>query len=462
MLEHPTDLLKRPYPYSADSERSLLSCCLQNPPYLDEFGDSEELMFVPAHQVMLAAMRQHDRATLDVMSLVMELRDRGKLTKVGGTGAVMALLDYSPSFREDIFRDWLRRCRSDHARRSLIEASIRNIMVAHDLKAPIDHVLSQSEAEVLTLSQSHQQADGVDTETTAVRAAEKALNHIERIKTGQVVPGINTGIKWLDGLTSGLKPAEYCVIAARPSVGKTALMQTMAQHMAENGLPVGIFSIEMADLALGQRMIASTARMDSSRLFSPDPMTDGEMHSILTGVSTIRESAYTAIDTRIHLTPDQMRSKARQWYRTHGIRCLFVDYLQRIAPGTPEARRDQIIRVSQASAACKEMAKELDIPVVALAQLNREGTRKPGSHHLKSCGDIEQDADLIALLSRHDNQPEASSGETYVHFNLEKDRNGPIGETVLRLINPEVRFEAESVSEFDLSEASEVDEDLPI
>ena len=286
-----------------------------------------------------------------------------------------------------------------------------------------------------------------------------ALESIEKLweRRGGIT-GISTGFVELDRMTNGMHEAEMIVIAARPSMGKTALAMNIAEHVAINGkLPVAVFSLEMSSQQLVQRLLCSRARVNLQKV-REGFLAERDFPSLTAAASKLAE-AQIFIDDSASLSILELRAKARRLKAQKDIKLIVVDYLQLLRSTTRRAMDNRQLEISEISAGLKGLAKELKVPVLVLAQLNRQPEArtggKPRLSDLRESGSIEQDADLVGLLVRpeiYEEDEEAraeKAGEA--EFIIAKQRNGPVGEIPLTFLKEFTRFEtrARNVSEPD-------------
>jgi replicative DNA helicase len=263
--------------------------------------------------------------------------------------------------------------------------------------------------------------------------------------------GIATGFPDLDKMTDGLHGGEMIVVAARPSMGKTSLAMNIAEHVAlELGLPVGVFSLEMSASSLILRMLCSLARVNM-RSIRDGFMSEADFPRLTTASGQLA-AAKLLIDDTAGLSILQLRARARRMYQQHGVRLFVIDYLQLLNSTARRAQENRQQEIADISSGIKALAKELNVPVIVLSQLNRElekdKSRKPRLSDLRESGSIEQDADLVGLLYKPDagdeeDAPEESEGVA-VNFLVAKQRNGPTGDVNLTFLKPFTRFESRS------------------
>jgi replicative DNA helicase len=268
---------------------------------------------------------------------------------------------------------------------------------------------------------------------------------IERIQElydlGGKITGISTGFKDFDDLTAGLQPSDLIVVAGRPAMGKTSFAMNLAEHAAiKHGVPVAVFSMEMSSLQLVLRLFASLGQIDMKSLRT------GALQELdwpkLTSAMNLLQKSHIFIDETPALSPAELRARARRLKREHDIGMVVVDYLQLMAvPGTRENRATEIAEISRS---LKALAKELDVPVVALSQLNRSLEQRPDKRpkmaDLRESGSIEQDADLIVFIYRDEIYNPETPEKGKAEILIEKHRNGATGKVTLSFQGQWVRF----------------------
>jgi replicative DNA helicase len=276
------------------------------------------------------------------------------------------------------------------------------------------------------------------------------MERIETLqKSGKAITGVPSGFADLDSLTSGFQPSELVVVAARPSMGKTAFCLNVASNAALEGQGIAIFSLEMSKESLVHRMLTAMARVDSQRV-RQGTLRDFDFTQ-LARAAGILQSCPIWIDDTPALTLLEMRSKARRLKAENDIRMVVVDYLQLMR--SPEHAENRVQEISDISRSLKALARELEIPVVALSQLSRAseqrgGERKPILSDLRDSGAIEQDADLVIFIHRaeyYDREDESKRG--LAEIMLSKNRNGPTGDIQLRFSREYTRFDNFSTRE---------------
>jgi len=260
------------------------------------------------------------------------------------------------------------------------------------------------------------------------------------------ITGVPSGFQDLDRMTAGLQPQDLIIVAGRPSMGKTAFALNMAEHVAvDNGLPVAVFSMEMSGTQLASRILGSIARVDQHKMRT-GKLNDEEWSRLTAAIGKLND-APVHIDETAALTPGEVRSRARRLRRQCGkLGLIVVDYLQLMSSGNTRANENRATEISEISRSLKAMAKELDVPVVALSQLSRavesRTDKRPMMSDLRESGAIEQDADVILFIYRDEvYHPEKLEAKGRAEVIIGKQRNGPIGKVDLTFIGQHTRFE---------------------
>lgn len=401
---------------------------------------TDDMFYREAHRRLFRAMvtLTERRSVIDHITLRDELNRKGELDTIGGYDYIAELTDAVPTaanleFHAQIVRD-------KAILRRLIESATSIITEAYDANAAPSELLDSAEARIFHVSQQRR-------EEGFTRLKEMLWPTMERIETlqkrGQAITGVPAGFTDLDNLTSGFQPGELVVVAARPSMGKTAFILNIATHAAVEGHGTAIFSLEMSKEALVQRMLTAEARVDS-QLVRRGMLRDFDFTKLARAAGVL-QSCPVWIDDTPALTLLEMRSKARRLRAESDVRMIVVDYLQLMR--SPEYAENRVQEVSDISRSLKGLAKELAIPVVAVSQLSRAseqrgGERKPILSDLRDSGAIEQDADLVIFIHRpeyYDRDDESKRG--LAEIILEKHRNGPTGLVHLHFNREYTRFD---------------------
>jgi len=409
------DLFDRPPPHHVDAERSLLGSIMLDPMVLTEVVQivpSAELFYKEAHGVIFQCLLDTFEANQsgDLVQLAEALRARGMLEQVGGSETLMELAQGVPSSAS---APYYAKLVADSARlRRLIDASGEIMYDAYTqgggAPGAAKDVIDQAEKRIFDIA-----SEDVNAEPESL----KELLHAEMLRIeqadGHAISGLATGFIDLDEMLSGLQSEEMLILAARPSMGKTAIALNIAEQVAFGGatpwepgtgadpVPVGVFSLEMARGSLTQRLLSSRSGVDASKLRTGK--VNDEEWAKLTRASAELAEAPIYIDDTPGMTVLTMRAKARRMKQRHDIKCLVIDYLQLLTSPT-QARESRQVEVSEISRSIKALARELKLPVLCLAQLNRGAEQREGNRprmsDLRESGSIEQDADVVMLLHR--------------------------------------------------------------
>ena len=445
--EAETQVLRLP-PHSVESETSVLGAILLDNRAWDQVCDllTEADFYRFEHRTVFTAIGQLINASraADVVTVFAHLQKSGKADEAGGLVYLNSLAQYVPSAANiRRYADTVREC---SIRRRLISASDQIATEAFNPKGrAIADILDDSMRKVMDISPDVEEEDWTSMQTLVVR-------ELDAIQARSDNPGgergqdfLPTGIKGLDDIfDGGLRGGQLVVIAARPSMGKSALALEIGQHVGLNlGLPVAVFSMEMQNEEGGQRALASTAKIPMHALRRPERMSALDWQALTPGVEKL-SLAKIYWNDKPGLNINQVRAKARALKRKHGLALAVVDYLQLMAGTDP--RLPRTYQLEEASRGLKSLAKELGIPVIALAQVNR-GVEKevdpmPRMSDIKDCGSIEQDADIIVMMDRPIvRKPDlAEEWKHYAKARVVKQRGGRIGDLHLQFVGSQMRY----------------------
>jgi len=436
-------------PSNTDAEESLLSAVMMDnsvlPDIADDLGAND--FYHPSHgKIWAACLELYKRnEPADVVTVAERLSATGELGRIGGRGHagvtyLAYLIDAAPVATHA--RHYAGIIRDKSLRRRLEQAAGDIARMADD-PDDIDNVLGRAESAVMGVGDIRARSDFVSI-GDLVSSGMDVLE--ERGKSRSLISGLPTGYPSLDKMLSGMQPSDLIILAARPAMGKTAFALNIARNAAvDAGAATAVFSLEMSKEQLTLRLLCAEARVDSGRLRS------GHFHrndwSALAAAGDTLSAAPLYIDDSPDLTATGIRSKCRRLHRDRPLGLVVVDYLQlmRGSSGASAERRD--LEISEISRSLKGLAKELNIPVLALSQLNRKleerSDKRPVLSDLRESGAIEQDADVVAFIYRDDvynkneNNPERGTAEII----LGKQRNGPIGTARLAFVGRHTRFE---------------------
>jgi len=408
-----------------------------------EFVD-DSMFYAERHRRIYRAMLgiAERGSVVDPLTLAEELTRRGELDASGGKDFIGYLVDAVPTSANIEYHAQI--VREKAVLRALIQVSTQIVHDAFSGMSTAEELLDEAESKIFQVAQQRQTAG-------FMRIKELLWPTMERIEAlqrgGKTITGVASGFTDLDEMTSGFQPADLIIVAARPSMGKTAFVLNIAQHAAiEDHVPVAFFSLEMSKESLVQRMLTSEARVDAQRL-RRGMLRDDEF-PMLARAAGILSSAPVWIDDSPGITLLEMRSKARRLKADSNIGMVIVDYLQLMQGHASAENRQQ--EVSQISRGLKALAKELNVPVVALSQLSRAPEQRTGDHKpqlsdLRESGAIEQDADLIMFLFRQEMydgpvDKDGNSLEGKAELIVGKQRNGPTGHVNLHFHKQYTRF----------------------
>jgi replicative DNA helicase len=415
-------------PQNIEAERSVLGAMLLNP---DAVGvgveilkdRGEDMFYHEPHQHIYDAVVQLFAANqpVDAITLLNQLSLNGKLEASGGATYLAELTRAVPTSAN--IEVYARIVLEAAMRRNVIATATRLVSEAYAGETPAQDMLDRAESEIFRMAESQQ----FSPVSSAADLAPEALHRIEQqIKTDSKITGVPSGFAKLDELLAGFKPADMVVLAARPSVGKTAFSLNIAAHAAVVARKsVLIFSLEMSKESLMQRLLCIEGRVDGSRLRTGF-LAKAEFPKLQRAADTLSQ-APIYIDDTPGISVLEMRSKARRQAAKHSLDMIIIDYLQ-LMNGDKRAESRQV-QIAEISRSVKALARELRIPVIALSQLSREAEKDesgmPKLSHLRESGAIEQDADVVLMLARKP-RTEAEN-DNIINVNLAKHRNGPTG-----------------------------------
>ncbi len=444
---------ERVVPHSLDAERALLGSILLDNSALNH---AQEILitddfYSQAHRLAFEKMGELSEKgrVIDLVTLSEELAKAGLLEKSGGAGYLAALSDGVPIGTMAGMAEYCRIVKEKSTIRRLITASENVISNCFAGTEDSEKLIDLAQSAVFEISEKRVQT-GFITVRDIVKTSLDQINKM--FERGQRITGIATGLEDLDNMTSGLQPGDLIVIAARPSLGKTALALNIASHAAMvDGKVVGMFSLEMSKESLVTRLLCSEARIDSHKLRTGFASKE-DWNRITPALGRLSEAAFYIDDTPA-LSVMQIRAKARRMKAEKGLDMLIVDYLQLVAgPSKTENRTQEVAYISRN---LKSIAKELKVPVIALSQLSRAPEQRTGAGQrpqlsdLRESGSIEQDADVVIFIYREkrptENEEEGAEqfdqGGAETRLIIGKQRNGPTGDVQVVFLKSYAKFE---------------------
>ncbi|MCX5659322.1 MAG: replicative DNA helicase [Planctomycetota bacterium] len=428
-------------PHALEAECALLGSMILDPQVI---GDVVQILagsddfYKPSHAAIYQALVElyDQNQNVDMVHLVGRLKDRGELEASGGLDYLLSLVESVPSAVSGPL--YARLVKEKSLLRKLIDSAGRILQRAYTSSDPVEEMLDSAEQEIFQLAESKTTNEATDLNTLLQETYAKLESH-----DGRMVTGLETGFFELDEMTSGLQNGEVIIVAARPSMGKTALAVNMAEHIAVNTKqPVVIFSLEMSKLQLAQRLLCSRSTVDSQHL-RRNMLSDDEWQKLQSAVGQLSE-APLFIDDTPGLSLLALRAKARRLAARHHIKLIVIDYLQLMSGPRADSREQEVSGISRG---IKALARELNVPVICLSQLNRgpearEGHR-PRMSDLRESGSIEQDADMVLMLHREDYYHRGEEGhvdDNTAELIISKQRNGPTGTVKLHFNSATTRF----------------------
>jgi replicative DNA helicase len=437
----PEQLKDKVPPHNAEAEQACLGAVLLDPealPNVLRFLHPDDFYVNANREVFIGVISLYEKGQkADLITLTDELRLLGTLDRAGGPGYVATLTSVTPSSANVEY--YAKIVQETSIRRHLLRLSAEIRSKAHDDSIESGLVLDEAQAKIFEISQNRQAVSYKSVKELlpdTIRTIEKLF------KNKNAYTGVPTGLPDLDSMTSGFQDSEFIVIGARPSVGKTALAMSMAAHISvQKRIPCAFFSLEMADMAIMQRLISSEARI-SSEMIRSGLIKPSDFNALMEAAGRIYEAPLYIIDMP-NLKLLDLRTLARRLKAERDVKIIFIDYLTLVTHENMDLPRwEQIASISRS---LKALARELRIPVVALSQLKREAEGKqPNLADLRESGSIEQDADLILFLHRDreaDKTREERSHVVETDLIVAKQRNGPVGKITIAFIPKYTRFE---------------------
>jgi len=436
--------LERPLPQNLEAERSILGAVLLDNHALNAAVEKlrTDDFFLPQHRRIFERMVQlgEKQQAIDTVTLMEDLSRRGELEAAGGVAYLSTLADGLP--RVTNVEHYARIVKEKSVLRSLIYSASAIQEQALEAADDADVILDRAESKILQLAEDRVRAGLIGVKDLVKENFER----LEKIfSEGRRITGLATGYPGLDNETAGLQPSELIILAARPSMGKTALALNIAENVAlRHREPVAIFSLEMSKESLLLRLLASEARVDAHK-FRTGHMNRDDWGKVTTALSNLGEAPIW-IDDSASSTVLEMGAKARRLKRDRGLSLMVVDYLQLVVPSNSGRGTNRQEEVSSMSRALKGLAKELKVPIVVLSQLTRapeREERRPQLADLRESGAIEQDADVVLFINRPNfyktDLPEEDRAKAEII--IAKQRNGPTGNLNFVFLSRHTRFE---------------------
>lgn len=420
-------------PQNIDAERALLGSIMLKSDAIHDAIDiiSPESFYVEKHRAVFRTMLDLMNAgsPIDLLSVANRLKEAKELERIGGNAFLAEIIGTVPSSAN--LKYYAEIVQKKAMMRGLIEAAADITELGYDEAQNIENLLDTADKRMSEVTSSPTMRKFVPMKDMLGEAWER----FEKLHGGEhELRGVPSGFANLDTMLAGFQPSDLIILAARPSMGKTALALDIARQSAvKYETPVGVFSLEMSSQQLVDRMLAAEARVNAWKLRTGKIDSDEEFERVRDAMERLSR-APIFIDDQPATNAVVMRSVARRLKREHGIGLLIVDYLQLMAPTATRASDSLVQQVTEISRSLKTMARELEVPVLALSQLSRaveQRRGKPRLSDLRDSGSIEQDADVVMFIHREDKMNQDSETTNIAEILIEKHRNGPVGKIEL-------------------------------
>ncbi|MCK5059692.1 MAG: replicative DNA helicase [Candidatus Pacebacteria bacterium] len=429
-------------PQNLEAEMALLGSIMLRPEAVYEILDliTAAVFYSEKNRTIFATMLElfQKNTPIDILSVTSRLKEKNLLEEIGGSSYLSELTGAVPSSAH--INHYANIVRKKYMMRKLIEASEHISVLGYDEVKELDEVMDMAEKkifEITNIGSVHRFIEIKDALGEAWERLDK-LHH-----SGEKIRGIPTGFAELDNKLSGLQPSDLIILAARPSMGKTSLALDIARQAAvSHNVPVGIFSLEMSSQQLVDRMLAAESRVDSWKLRTGQLSVEKDFNKIRDSLGVLSK-APIFIDDQPGNNILKMRSIARRLKSEKKLGLIVVDYLQLMVPTQSRGNDSLVQQVTEISRSLKHLARELDIPVLALSQLSRAVEQRGGRPRLsdlRDSGSIEQDADVVMFIHRDDRQNENSERPNIAEIMIEKHRNGPTGKVELYFDDKKTTF----------------------
>ncbi|AKM84247.1 TPA: replicative DNA helicase [Candidatus Campbellbacteria bacterium] len=446
-------------PQDIDAEKALLGSVMLKADALFEIMDfiSVECFYAEKHRLVFKAMLElfSKKEPIDVLTLSNKLKNKQVFDQIGGSDYLTELVNTVPSSANIEY--YAKIVHKKYMLRRLIESSERISELGYNEVDDLDESLDKAEKSIYEVTTSLLSNKFIEIKD----ALGEAFERLSRLhESTDKMRGVPSGFKSLDNKLSGFQKSDLIILAARPSMGKTAFALDIARRVAiEHKKPVAIFSLEMSSQQLVDRMLAADSKVDAWKLRTGKLNKEEEFDLIRESLNNLSK-APIFIDDQPANNILKMRSMARKLKRQHGLELIIVDYLQLMAPTQTKSSDNVVQQVTEISRSLKHLARELDVPVIALSQLSRaiesRGGR-PKLSDLRDSGSIEQDADVVMFIHRDKNDDGEKSNVTEIL--IEKHRNGPTGRITLNFDDKKATFQEIDTNAFDDFALTEVGDD---
>ena len=436
-------------PHSTEAEQAVLGGIMLSNQHWDGIAERviAEDFYTFAHKAIFQTMEElmRNQMPIDLITLDQALKAKGISDSVGGFAYLADLSNNTPNAINILA--YAEIVREKAILRELIAAGNRIAENSYSPKGKdIKMVLDEAEREVFAIAEKRSSStEGPQNVLSVLESTIARIETLGKLENHNGVTGVTTGFVDLDKKTAGLQPSDLIIVAARPSMGKTTFAMNLCENAAmASDKPVLVFSLEMPAEQIMMRMIASLARVDQTKIRTGQNLDETEWSKIASVFGMFKQKNNLYIDDSSGLTPTELRSRARRVYReNNGLSMIMVDYLQLMR--APAFSDNRTLEIAEISRSLKALAKELEVPVVALSQLNRtleqRADKRPVNSDLRESGSIEQDADLIMFIYRDEVYNDNSEDKGVAEIIIGKQRNGPIGRVRLAFNGQFSRFD---------------------
>ncbi len=432
-------------PQALDVEEAVLGAMLIEPAVIDEAMDelSPECFYDERHRMIFESMVSlvNEHSAVDILTVSDRLHSKGNLEAVGGAVTLAGLSQKVGAAAHIEY--YIKILKQKTIQRALIKASHEILTEAYDDSVKVDDLMDSAQSKVYAAIQNNVKRDVQEIGSII----NTALNDLQEIQGHKGPNGVPSGFESIDRVTMGWQKSDLIILAARPSVGKTAFSLNLARNAAvQFNMPVAFFSLEMSAIQLAKRLMTSESGLPSDKIKGGSDLEPYEWTQLETTLKDLSK-APLYIDDTPGIPIMEFRTKAKRLVKQKGVRLIIVDYLQ-LMQGPPELRGMREQEVAAISRALKATAKELEVPIIALSQLSRQavqrdkGNGKPQLSDLRESGSIEQDADMVLFIHRPDflGLSETPDGKETTYIIIAKHRNGATGEIEMRFKSEKVRF----------------------
>ncbi len=436
-------------PHSTEAEQAVLGGIMLSNQHWDGIAERviAEDFYTFAHKAIFQTMEElmRNQTPIDLITLDQALKAKGISDSVGGFAYLADLSNNTPNAINILA--YAEIVREKAILRELIAVGNRIAENSYSPKGKdIKMVLDEAEREVFAIAEKRSSStEGPQNVLSVLESTIARIETLGKLENHNGVTGVTTGFVELDKKTAGLQPSDLIIVAARPSMGKTTFAMNLCENAAmASDKPVLVFSLEMPAEQIMMRMIASLARVDQTKIRTGQNLEEAEWSKIASVFGMFKQKNNLYIDDSSGLTPTELRSRARRVYReNNGLSMIMVDYLQLMR--APAFSDNRTLEIAEISRSLKALAKELEVPVVALSQLNRtleqRADKRPVNSDLRESGSIEQDADLIMFIYRDEVYNDNSEDKGVAEIIIGKQRNGPIGRVRLAFNGQFSRFD---------------------